>query len=137
MAKKQRLRCDECGRDDFKTENGLKQHQRIKHPPQAEGFVYGETQKAIENAAHLNDEHAGVVAVLLTLAKTIDGMPQRDPEAPLDNVTIPTYVKVSHELGLTPIAKGRMKEKGKSGGSKLDQLRGAARLHAVKGGRAS
>lgn len=137
MAKKQRLRCDECGRDDFKTENGLKQHQRIKHPPEVEGFVYGETQKAIDAADHLTDEHAGAIAVLLTLARKIDGMPQRDPEAPLDNVTEPTYLKYLDALGLTPLAKVRLGMKEKSGGSKLDQLRGATRLHAVKGGRAS
>lgn len=130
-------RCEECGRDDFKTASGLKSHQRMKHPPQVEGFVTAETRRAIAAADHLTDEHAGVIAVLLTLARTIDGMSERDSDAPLDNVTIPTYHRFSDALGLTPLAKVKLGPKEKQGGSKLAQLRGASQLRAVKGGRAS
>lgn len=57
---------------------------------------------------------AGVVAVLLRLARTIDAMdaPQEPEEGarkpkPFDNVTIPTYLKYAEALGLTVAARKR------------------------------
>lgn len=125
------LTCEVCGRDNFRSERGLESHRRSKHPPEVEGWVYEQTVRAVDGADHLTDADAGAVAVLLTLARKIDGMPQRDPEAPLDNVTEPTYLKYSTELGLTPLARAKLpKQEGKSG-SKLADLR------AIRGGKAS
>ena len=121
--------CDECGRDNFRTGAGLASHRRAKHPPQRDGPVWAATKIALDAADHLSDEDSGTVAVLLDLARTIDGMDDRDAEAPLDNVTIPTYLKFSDALGLTPLSRLKL-EKPEVKGGKLAELR------SIRGGRA-
>lgn len=122
------LMCELCG-FEAKTASGLALHVRAKHPPQRDGDVFAATVKAIAAAGHLTDMDAGAVAVLLDLARTIDGMDMRDADAPLDNVTIPTFLKFSTELALTPLSRLKLPKKGDQGGSKLAQLR------SIEGGR--
>lgn len=81
---------------------------------------------------------AGAVAVLRELASTIDAMAERpavdaDGKAlPLDNVSIPTYLRYCESLGLTPAGRVKLAEqKGSGGGGKLAQLR------KIEGGRRS
>jgi hypothetical protein len=124
------LHCAECGRD-FRTERGLRGHMAAKHPPQVDGHVTAETLKSVAAASHITPAHHGVVAVLVDLARTIDGMPQRDPDAPLDNVTVPTYLKYATELGLTPLSELKLGKPEERGVSKL------ANLRAIRGGQAS
>jgi hypothetical protein len=121
--------CEDCGRDDFKSERGLASHRRAKHPPQREGPVFAATELAVKASSHLTDADRGTVAVLMDLARTIDGMDDRDAEAPLDNVTIPTYLKYSDALGLTPLSRLKL-EKPEVRGGKLAELR------SIRGGRA-
>lgn len=123
--------CDDCGRDDFRTASGLASHRRAKHPPQRHGDVAAATEKALRSADHLTDMDAGTVEVLRTLARTIDGMPERDVEAPMDNVTVPTYLKYATELALTPLARLKLGKTEGEGGGKLAQLR------SIKGGQAA
>jgi|GEM_PF-3268627 len=123
--------CDECGRDDFRTVSGLASHQRAKHPPKVEGNIYGQTLQAVESARHLTPMDDGTVAVLLDLARVIDGMPERDRDAPMDNVTKPTYLKYATELGLTPLSRLKLGKSEDRSGSKLAELR------SIRGGRAS
>lgn len=128
--------CDDCGRSDFKSASGLASHRRSKHPPMHEGFVYAETRRAVDAATHLTVLDAGAVAVLLDLARTIDGANERQPgteltTGPLDNVTKPTYLKYAAELGLTPLSRLKLDLKGDAGGSKL------AHLRSIRGGKAS
>lgn len=122
--------CGDCG-FEAKSKRGLTMHRRAKHPPQREGLVVEATEKAVAAADHLTDMDAGAVAVLLDLARTIDGMPLRESDAPLDNVTIPTFLKYSTELGLTPLSRLKFPKREDHGGSKLAQLR------AIRGGQAS
>lgn len=124
--------CSECG-FEAKSARGLKLHTNAKHPPQVEGAVFAAATEAVEEADHITAMDAGTVAVLFTLAKTIDGMGQRDPDAPLDNVTIPTFLKYSTELGLTPLARLRFPKREDGSGSKLAQLRQKPQLRAVRG----
>ena len=114
--------CGECG---FKARSagGLRKHEAAKHPPKIEGHILEETDRSLAAADHLTDADAGAVAVLRELAKTIDGFPERDPSAPLDNVTVPTYLKYAAELGLTPLARLKMAPKEQRSGSKLAELR--------------
>ena len=130
------LVCEDCGRE-CRTAAGLDSHRRSKHPPQVEGYVYSETAKAVRAANHITDADAGTVAVLLTLARTIDGIPERDPDAPFDNVTIPTYLKYSRELGLTVLSRLDFPKGEDDGESKLGKLRGSPQLVALRGGQAS
>ncbi|MFW6157064.1 MAG: terminase small subunit [Armatimonadota bacterium] len=130
-----KLRCDECGRDDFRTERGLNLHVAAKHPPQRDGPVTAATERAIASAAHLDDEMAGTCEVLRVLARTIDGMPDRDPDAPMDNVTIPTYLKYAEALGLTALSRAKLDLPEGRRGSRLDQLRGQTRLRPIQGGK--
>ena len=123
--------CDECGRDDFRTESGLLSHVRAKHPPKAEGFVYGQTLQAVQSARHLTPMDDGTVAVLLDLARVIDGMPGRHEDAPIDNVTKPTYLKYAAELGLTPLSRLKLGKTEDRSGSKLAELR------SIRGGKAT
>lgn len=117
--------CPDCG-FHARSERGLTAHRNAKHPPQREGTVFGATVAAVEAAKHLTDADQGAVAVLLDLARTIDGMPERDAEAPLDNVTIPTYLKFSDALGLTPLSRQKLDHKEGRGGSRLAELRAIA-----------
>lgn len=121
--------CELCGRD-FKSERGLAAHSVRQHPPEVEGTVFAATEVSIEAAPHLGPMDAGAVEVLRRLARTIDGMDERDSEAPLDNVTIPTYLKYATELGLTSVGRLKLGAKKDAGGSKLAQLR------SISGGRA-
>ena len=123
--------CDECGREDFRTQSGLASHVRAKHPPKVEGFVYTETSQAVRAARHLTAMDHGTVAVLLDLARVIDGMESKDPDAPMDNVTKPTYLKYAAELGLTPLSRLKLGKSEDRSGSKLAELR------SIRGGRAS
>lgn len=125
--------CGDCGFVS-KSPRGLTLHRNAKHPPEVEGHVYSETVKAIESADHLTPMDAGMVAVLLRLARVIDGMDDRDADAPLDNVTVPTYRKYSEDLALTPLARLRLPKGEDKGGSKLSQLRQRPQLHAVRSG---
>lgn len=122
--------CDDCG-FAARTARGLAMHRAAKHPPQREGDVLKATDAALAAAAHLTDEDAGAVAVLRDLAMTIDGMDERDPEAPLDNVTIPTYLRYAEALGLTPASRAKLGTKEERRGSKLAELR------SIRGGQAS
>jgi hypothetical protein len=121
------LTCDQCGRD-FKSERGLVLHCRAKHPPQRDGEIFAATEVSVAAADHLSAADAGTVAVLLDLARTIDGMGERDADAPLDNVTIPTYLKYSDALGLTPLSRLKL-EKPEVRGGKLAELR------SIRGGK--
>ncbi|MFO7778029.1 MAG: hypothetical protein R6V28_06745 [Nitriliruptoraceae bacterium] len=123
--------CDECGRDDFRTATGLTSHIRAKHPPKVEGYVYGQTLQAVQSARHLTPMDDGTVAVLLDLARVIDGMQSKDPDAPMDNVTKPTYLKYASELGLTPLSRLKLGKPEDRSGSKLAELR------SIRGGKAS
>jgi len=73
----------------------------------------------------------GTVAVLLDLARVIDGMESKDPDAPMDNVTKPTYLKYASELGLTPLSRLKLGKPEDRSGSKLAELR------SIRGGKAS
>lgn len=99
--------------------------------PKVEGPVYQATVKAVEAAAHLTEMDQPAVAVLLDLAKTIDGMDQRGANAPWDNVTVPTFLRYSESLGLTPTARMKLAIKPVEGETRLGHLR------AIRGGRAA
>lgn len=133
-----KYRCDGCGRDDFRTPTGLASHRRAKHPPQVDGPILTAVDRAVEAASHLTPMDAAAVAVLRTLARTIDGMADRDDDAPFDNVTIPTFFKYATELGLTPKGRSALDPQGgPRSASKLDQLRQAGKLTAIQGGKTS
>lgn len=80
--------------------------------------IYEATLKALKAATHLKDTDKGAVAALKFLARKIDTEDQmRDlvleragednvKPPPLDNVSIPTYLKYCEALGLTPAARG-------------------------------
>lgn len=77
--------------------------------PRASGSVVGATRAALE-AASLSESSgpdAGAVTVLLKLAAVVDEMDANglNPAGKLDNVSIPTYLKYSESLGLTPAAR--------------------------------
>lgn len=123
--------CDDCG-FKAKSARGLKLHAAAKHPPQRDGPILAATEQAIDAAEHLTAMDGGAVEVLRDLARTIDGMAERDPEAPLDNVTVPTYLRYAAELGLTPLSRLKLgKPSEDRSGSKLAQLR------SIRGGQAS
>lgn len=128
-----KLVCDECGRDDFRSTSGLASHRRSKHPRKVDGDVYAATREAVDAARHLTVLDRGAVAVLLDLARTIDGLGKSgdDDGRPLDNVTIPTYLKYAAELALTPLSRLKLGRTEDRGGSKLAQLR------SIEGGKAS
>lgn len=80
--------------------------------------VYDATLKALKAATHLTDTDRGAVAALKFLARKIDiedtlrdlvldraGEDNVKPP-PLDNVSIPTYLKYCEALGLTPASRG-------------------------------
>jgi len=98
--------------------------------PKIEGLVFEATQTAVTEAEHLTGLDRPAIAVLLDLAKTIDGMDQRPSTAPFDNVTVPMFLRYAEALGLTPMARSKLDMKPTGGDSKLAQLR------AIRGGRA-
>jgi len=58
-------------------------------------------------------------------------MDERPEGSPLDNVTVPTYLKAADMLGLTPAGRLKLGKPKDDKGGKLAQLR------AIQGGRAS
>lgn len=87
-------------------------------------------ERSLEAARHrLTAEDAAAVEVLRRLAFMVDAMsvdgagiyPDGRPK-PLDNVTIPTFLRYCDALGLTPMARERTEKKEKSGGGKLANL---------------
>ncbi|VXB33218.1 terminase small subunit [Pseudoclavibacter sp. 8L] len=84
----------------------------------ASNAIYNATNKAIRAANHLKPEHGAAVAALRFLAKKIDSeatlrdlvferMKTADPEKdvklpPIDNVSLPTFLRYLEALGLTP-----------------------------------
>lgn len=88
------------------------------------------TDASIKAATHLGQMDAGAVAVLRSLARTIDAISDGAQAADddgrprsLDNVTVPTYLKACDALGLTPAGRVRLEEKKEPAGGKLAQLR--------------
>lgn len=62
--------------------------------------------QAAKSAGIVNDADAGVVAVLMHLAESIDAMEDGlTPSGKLDNVSVPTYLKYAEALGLSPKAR--------------------------------
>lgn len=113
---------------------------RAKPDPTAPlGPVAQATEKSIAAATHLTDMDAGAVETLRTLARKIDWIVPLDERRekatgdedqapmPLDNVTIPTYLKFCESLGLTVAGRSKFEDKPKEGsGGKLAQLRSVA-----------
>lgn len=91
--------------------------------PKLEGDVYAATKAAVEAAHHLTALDQPAVAVLLDLAKTIDGFDQRPPNGPLDNVTVPIFLRYSESLGLTPASRAKLDVKQPKPESALDRAR--------------
>jgi hypothetical protein len=104
------------------------------------GDVVDATEKAIAAArATLTDADAGAVEVLRALARKIDTEDEARELAleaaadkgakppPIDNVSIPTYLKFCESLGLTPAGRGRLPDKkGGGAGGRLSVLRDGA-----------
>jgi len=104
---------------------------RPRNTVKVEGAVFEATRSAVETADHLTPLDKPAVAVLLDLAATIDGIDHRPANAPMDNVTIPMFLRYAEQLGLTPMARSRLDIKPDQGPSKL------ANLRAIRGGRAA
>lgn len=99
--------------------------------PRVEGAVYTATKASVDQADHLTPLDDPVVAVLLDLARAIDGFELRPANAPMDNVTVPTFLRYAESLGLSPMARAKLDIKPQEGPSKL------AHLRAIRGGRAA
>lgn len=83
------------------------------------------TNAAVRSAAHLTDADKGAIAALKYLARKIDTEDElrelaldaqvedgdRSKPPPLDNVSVPTYLRYCVALGLTPGGRGRLPEK--------------------------
>ena len=71
--------------------------------------VVSETERAVAAAladGTLNEKDAGVVEALLHVAREIDSLVDGiNGAGKLDNVSVPTYLKFSEALGLTPSAR--------------------------------
>lgn len=71
--------------------------------------VESETQRAVSAAraeGTLTEKDAGVVEALMHVAREIDSLEAGvNAAGKLDNVSIPTYLKFSEALGLTPSAR--------------------------------
>lgn len=95
---------------------------------------------AVEAADHLGDLDEPTIEAARALARKIDMADlyfeklveyaadnDSRPPSP-DNVSLPTYLRYCDALGLTPVARLKLKEKPKEGGAggKLGQLRGVA-----------
>ncbi len=91
--------------------------------PKVEGPVFDATRQAVADAEHLTPLDQPAVAVLLDLAKTIDGMDERPATAPVDNVTVPTFRRYLEDLGLTPAARSKLNIKQVKAKSKLGEAR--------------
>lgn len=103
------------------------------------GDVESATEAAIKAATHLTDLDRGAIECLRTLARKIDtesdlrdlalnyASKNNQKPPPVDNVSVPTYLKFCESLGLTPAGRARLPEKKQEGpGGKLALLRGEA-----------
>ena len=103
------------------------------------GEVEQATENSIKAATHLTDLDKGAVECLRTLARKIDteaelrelaleyAEERQQKPPPVDNVSVPTYLKFCESLGLTPAGRARLPEKKPEGpGGKLALLRGEA-----------
>jgi hypothetical protein len=98
------------------------------------GDVVDATEVSISAATHLDvkGKDAGAIAALLTLAHKVDNYDTvldaildqiaMDPESKIrppatDNVSLPTYLKYSESLGLTPGGRGELSSTAKPGGA--------------------
>jgi hypothetical protein len=83
------------------------------------GTVANATRRAIRAAIYLTPADVGAVAALRVLAMKIDtedelrksdlaSAPAEQKPRPVDNVTIPTYLKFCESLGLTPAGRSRL-----------------------------
>ena len=108
--------------------------------------VVSETERAVAAAladGTLTEKDTGVVEALMHVAREIDSLVHGvNGAGKLDNVSVPTYLKFSEALGLTPSARvkfagaqaraaGHVKDGGGAGGevtqvSSLEAVRGAA-----------
>ena len=70
------------------------------------GRVTIATRKALESL-DLPESDLGVAEVLLTLARDIDNKGKVEG-APLDNVSVPTYLKFADALGMTPESRAKL-----------------------------
>ena len=100
--------------------------------------VEDETRRAVEAAladGTLTEKDAGVVEALMHVAREIDSLVDGiNGAGKLDNVSVPTYLKFSEALGLTPsarvkfagaVARASAQSKvsgGDQGGSKVSSL---------------
>lgn len=87
------------------------------------GDLEDATQAAVAAAQHLTESDAGAVEALLAVARKVDQdedrwalamrwaevMQHRPP--PMDNVSLPTYLKFCESLGLTPAGRAKLTEK--------------------------
>lgn len=90
--------------------------------------VVDAVETALAAATHLADVDAGAVAVLRSLARTIDAMSDdtdmsAETRKSLDNVSIPTFLKYCDALGLTPAGRTKFEEDKKPAQGKLAQLK--------------
>lgn len=103
--------------------------------------VLAETERAVKAAREqglITDVDAGTVAALLHLATEIDSLVAGvNGSGKLDNVSVPTFLKFSDSLGLTPTSRRRMaaavasrsravSEEAEDVGGKLSSLRAVA-----------
>lgn len=107
------------------------------------GAVEEATEESIAAAKHLKPEDAGVVAALRALARKIDAQDDyftaltedaesRNGRPPsMDNVSLPTYLKFSESLGLTPAGRERLTDKPAGAGNGR-----LGKLQAIAGGKA-
>lgn len=156
MARARRRRCPTCGELLPKNARANQKYcdadcRRGKAKPvhQLEplGAVGAATEEAIAQATteqRLGKSDAGAVAALRVLARKIDSEDQMRELAlqaaadsggkppPIDNVSIPTYLKYCESLGLTPAGRrpaattGKGEGGTKSGGTSSGGLRGLA-----------
>lgn len=101
------------------------------------------TNRAIRAAKHLTDLDAGAIAAVKMLARKIDtedelrelaldyAAEHKTKPPSVDNVSLPTYLKYTADLGLSPAGRGRLPDRkgaAAKGGSRgtLSLLRGEA-----------
>lgn len=104
------------------------------------GELVEATAKALAAAkSHLTPMDDGAVEALLTLAKKIDedearweicaawAEQQKLKPPPMDNVSLPTYLRYCEALGLTPAGRTKLGSAKGAEGGKLAQLRSVAK----------
>jgi hypothetical protein len=103
------------------------------------GPIERATRASLRAATHLTPVDKGAVETLKMLARKIDTEDQlrdmalawaeehKQKPPPVDNVSVPTYLKYCESLGLTPAGRGRLPEKKPEGPvGKLALLRSGA-----------